>query len=53
MTQKIYGRLRHYFHSILLVDLYQTRELPGIALVNWAILNIFTIIQVKLLKQSF
>ena len=30
-----------------------TRELPGVALVNCAISHIFTIIWIKLLKQSF
>ena len=32
---------------------WKTRELPGIALVNSAISHIVTIIQSKLLKQSF
>ena len=30
-----------------------TRELPGVALVNWAILNIFTIIQIISLNSPF
>ena len=32
---------------------FSTRELPGVALVNCAIPHIFTIIDIRLLKQSF
>ena len=35
------------------VAYYTTRELPGVALVNCAILHIFIIIQIKLLKHPF
>ena len=34
-------------------NLFDTRELPGVALVNCAISHIFTIIQIKFLNQSF
>ena len=34
-------------------NILKTRELPGVALVNCAISHILTIIQIKLLKQSF
>ena len=37
----------------MLLVTYYTRELPGVALVNCAISHIFTIIEIKLLKQSF
>ena len=49
----LYVHLSFTCPSRLAIFIWKTRELPGVALVNCAISHIFTIIQIKLLKQSF
>ena len=46
-----YSPVQNCSHMIAMRNMSLTRELPGIALVNSAILKIFTIISIKLLKQ--